>query len=237
MKLSNKISVAVASLAALAVCVSTASAQNTEKRMARVTSLAGEATYSSGSSEFRPLAVGTRLSDGDVVKTGTGSHVDIDLGDNVGVLQIVPRSTLGVQTLKITRTGAEPITETQLDLREGALFAKVNKLAKGSIYEIRTPKGIAGVRGTTLFLTADGQLTVGEGMAAIAYPNNGGVDTYIVKAGETVGPNDKPPRPAPGQVLRDIVEALRDATTHGIGRDLQPFVLPAPAGVGAGAGN
>jgi hypothetical protein len=118
------------------------------------------------------------------------------------------------------------VTETDLDLKSGALYFKVNRLAKAGRFEISTPKGIAGIRGTSGSMTADGQLTISEGMAGIAFPNNGGVDTFIVHEGETVGPTDRPPHAAPGQWLRDIVEALHDASTHGIGRDIRPFVPP-----------
>ena len=77
------------------------------------------------------------------------------------------------------------------------------------------------------YMNADGTLVIGEGMGGVSYPNgNGGAETFVLKGGEMVGPNDKPPHPAPGQYLRDIVEALRDAATHGIGQDLRPFVPP-----------
>jgi hypothetical protein len=202
------------------------SAQNAVKRTAHVSALAGKVVYSSGGGPFGPVAIGTKLEEGDEIKTAAGSHVDIDMGGNVGLVQVAPNSTFKITTNRTTDTPADKITETEVNLKSGAMYFKVNKLAKGSRYEITTPKGIAGIRGTSGYLTADGQLTIGDGMAGIAYPNNGGVDTFIVHAGETVGPNDRPPHPAPGQILRDIVEALRDAATHGIGHDLQPFVPP-----------
>lgn len=217
----------MASIAVTTLCVTfSASAQDARVRKASVTALAGDARYSSGGGAFVPLPVGTKLNEGDVIKTGGGSHVDIDLGDNVGVVQVAPNSTLTVRTIRSTHTAAENVTETDLNLGAGALYFKVNHLAKAGRFEISTPKGIAGIRGTAGSMTADGQLTISEGMAGVAYPNNGGVDTFIVHEGETVGPTDRPPHPAPGQWLRDIVEALRDAATHGIGRDIRPFVPP-----------
>ena len=203
-----------------------AAAQTATKREAQVLGLAGNVTYSAGGGEsFTPLYIGTKLREGDVIKTGGASHADITLGDNVGVVQVAPSSTFVVRTLTTTKTDAETITETDLDLKEGAVFFNVNKLAKASRFEITTPKGIAGIRGTSGSMTADGQLTVQEGMAGAAFPNTtGGVDTFIVNGGETVGPADKPPHAAPDQWLRDIVAALGDAATHGIGREFTPFV-------------
>jgi hypothetical protein len=226
MKLSLRLFLKVmASLAVTALLTFFASAQNASARETSVTALAGDARYSKGGGAFVPLSIGTKLSEGDVIKTGAGSHVDIDLGD-VGLMQLAPNSTFAVRSLKVTPTAADVVTETDLDLKSGAIYFKVNKLSKASRFEITTPKGIAGIRGSAGLMTADGQLTMTEGTAGIAYPNNGGVDTFIVHDGETVGPSDRPPHRASEEVLRDIAEALRDAATHGIGRDVQPFVPP-----------
>src|SRR5205085_1468494 len=143
-----------------------------------------------------PLYVGTKLQKGDVVKTGNASHCDVILGHNVGSVQLTPNSTLGVNDLIANRGAGETVTDTQLELNQGALYAKINKLNKASRLEIKTPKGIAGVRGTTLYLTAAGVLTVGEGTAGIAYMNNGSVQTFVLHDGETVAPGDTQPRPA-----------------------------------------
>jgi hypothetical protein len=228
MKLSSVFSSKAMALFGLAALFTTSVLAQTRAREATVMASAGDARYSAGGTgAFTPLALGTKLHEGDVIKTTAGSHVDIDLGNNVGLVQVAPNSTLGLQTMKVTPTQADQVTETDLDLKEGAIFFKTSKLAKASRYEIATPKGIAGVRGTSGYMNADGTLAVGEGLAGISYPNGGGgADTFVLKDGESVGPNDKPPHPAPGDLLRDIVEALRDAATHGIGHDIQPFVPP-----------
>lgn len=224
MKLSPGFSFKAMALAVAALVAIPVLAQNASTRVARVSALAGDVRYSTGGGAYVPVAIGTKLQEGDEIKTAAGSHVDIDMGDNVGMVQVAPNSVFKITTIRTTTTQAEKLTETELNLKSGAMYFKVNRLAKGSRYEISTPKGIAGIRGTSGYLTADGQLTIGEGMAGIAFPNNGGVDTFIVHDGETVGPNDKPPHAASSDVLRDIVDALRDATTHGIGHDIQPFV-------------
>ncbi len=227
MKLSSGILKALP-LVAAALFVTVSAHAQTQAREATVMALAGDARYSAGGSDsFKPVAIGTKLHEGDVVKTGGGSHLDLDMGNNVGVVQVAPNSTLALQTMKVTPTQADVVTETDLNLKEGAIYFKVNKLAKASRYEITTPKGIAGIRGTTGYVNADGTFVMGEGLGGVSYPNgNGGAETFVLHDGEMVGPNDKPPHAAPGQFLRDIVEALRDATTHGIGHDIQPFVPP-----------
>jgi hypothetical protein len=227
MKFSSKIYFRTLASLALSLVAATAMAQTTKDRIATVNALAGDARYSQKGGAYMPIAVGTKLREGDKVKTGVGSHVDIDIGGNVGIIQVAPQSELIIGKLTSTDSGSERLTETQLRVELGAIYAKINKLAKGSRYEIATPKGIAGIRGTAVYCTADCQLTVVDGYAGVAFINGGGApDTYRVLAGETVGPNDKPPHAAPGYLLRDIVEALRDASTHGIGYALPPYVPP-----------
>jgi len=228
MKLSPIMSLKATALLVLAAFFTASANAQTRAREASVLALAGDAQYSAGGTgNFTPVAVGTKLREGDVIKTSKGSHVDLDLGHNVGLLQAAPDTTLALKTMKVTETPADVVTETDLDLKEGAVFFKVNKLAKASRYEITTPKGIAGIRGTTGYMNADGTLVIHEGVGGVSYPNGGGgADTFVLRDGEMVGPNDRPPHPAPGSLLRDIVEALRDAATHGIGGPLQPFVPP-----------
>jgi hypothetical protein len=217
----------IVSFAAFSLAVFTAAAQTPVDRIAQVNALAGDARFSTKGGAFEPLAISTKLHPGDTIKTGAGSHVDIDLGGNVGIVQVAPQSTFVLDKLSTTEAGADRLTETQLKVETGAIYAKINKLAKGSRYEISTPKGIAGIRGSAAYVTADCQVTMLDGLAGVAFPTPAGpVNTFLVHAGETVGPNDFPPHSAPGYLLRDIVEALRDASTHGIGRDLRPFVPP-----------
>jgi len=224
MKLSHfyKATAFAACFAALQVM---AVAPNTIPNEIVVTAVGGDVSYSTGG-KFMPLPLGAHLHRGDVVKTGASSHADLQIGHRVGVVQVTPHSSLGIIDATVSDTTADQVSDTQLDLTSGAIYARVNKLSKASRYEIRTPRGVAGVRGTKLYLTANGDLTVAEGMAGIAYPNNGGVQTFVVKDGQSISPGDTAPHAAPGLLLRDIVDALRDAYTHGIGHAIQPFVPP-----------
>ena len=227
MKFTSKLWLQTLAALALFVVAFPALAQNTKERIAVFNAVAGDVRYSSKDGAWVPASIGTKLYAGDKVKTGAGSHADIDLGGNVGIVQVAAQSLFVIEKITSTDAGSERVTETQIAVNDGAIYAKINKLAKGSRYEIATPKGIAGIRGTAVYVTADGQVTVLDGQAAVAYPNgNGGVDTYLVKAGETVGPNDRPPHPATPDLLRSIVEALRDAATHGVGRETPLFVQP-----------
>lgn len=228
MKLSLVFSIkAIASVATVAFWTLSLHAQTAAPRAIRVTAIGGTASYSHAGGAFMPLTVGAKLGKGDVIKSGQGSHVDLDMGKNVGVVQVAPNSNFSIDESTATQTGTEVLTETQLSLSAGSIYAKINKLPKGSRFEITTPKGIAGLRGSAaaFFCSASGQLTMEEGEAGIAFGAN---DVELVHEGETVGPNDRPTHPTSGQSLRDIVEALRDAATHGLGQSIKSYVVSPP---------
>jgi hypothetical protein len=116
---------AIASLAVVALWTYGLQAQNASSRTVRVTGLAGSARYSHGGDAFVPLGLGTKLGKGDVIKTGAGSHVDLDMGGNVGVVQVAPSSTFSIDEVTATSTGTDVLTDTQLSLTSGAMYAKV----------------------------------------------------------------------------------------------------------------
>lgn len=212
-----------AALAALIAAFTFSTSANGAENHVLVTAVGGNVTYSTGGGAFVPVPVGTHLHKGDVIKTGPSSHADLEVGHNVGVIQITPETTFGITEATVTDTPADTVSASEFDLSTGAIYAKINKLSKASRYEIRTPKGIAGVRGTTIFLTSNGDLTVGEGTAGIAYFGGG---AFVLHDGQTISPGDNAPHPAPGQLLKEIIDSIWDATHHGIGRDLRPFVPP-----------
>ena len=115
---------------------------------AEVRAIKGTASYSTNGSPARPLKVGTVLRSGYTVKTGTNSTVDLFLGTSTGVIRIAESTTLTLDLLALTDTGADLKVEVQLDLPDGEMYFNVNKLSKPSRYEIKMPSGVAGIRGT-----------------------------------------------------------------------------------------
>ena len=72
-------------------------------------------------------------------------------------------SVLAIDRLSSMQTGAEPVTETQLDLRSGKIFGDVKKQSATSRFEVKIPNGVAGIRGTTFSVSADGVVAVSDG--------------------------------------------------------------------------
>src|SRR5258708_19969310 len=61
---------------------------------------------------------------------------------------------LGLDKLTTLQTGADRVTETQLDVKRGRITANVKKLSAASKYEIKFANGVAGVPGTVFDIQA-----------------------------------------------------------------------------------
>jgi hypothetical protein len=176
---------------------------------AKVVHIKGNARYSLGNDVWEPLKVGTVLRAGSVVQTENkpGVYVDLALygsqgagftGGNMGasrgayqpaaaqnMVRLLENSQLGIDKLSTMQTGAETVTDTQLDLKKGRVMGNVKKLSAASKYEVKLPNGVAGIRGTTYLLTTDGMVDVLDGSVVVAYNTANGVVTQVVSAGQS----------------------------------------------------
>ena len=71
------------------------------------------------------------------------------------VIRMESDTVLAIDKLLISNMGADAVSDTELDLRKGSIFGNVKKLSAASQFLIKTPNGIAGVRGTTFSLSVD----------------------------------------------------------------------------------
>ncbi len=180
---------------------STLAAQTVNQGAAKVVRLKGSARYKVGSGEWRPLKVGDIVRPGTLIQTAARSRVDFALGNGSApvaspvssqVLSYQPsaeqnlvrmweNTLLGVDKLTFTQTGADVVTETQLDLKAGHIFAVVKKMSAASKYEVKIPNGVAGIRGTAVDISAEGVVKVLSGSAVLAYVGpNGAVVTQVI---------------------------------------------------------
>jgi hypothetical protein len=191
-----------------------------EQNHAVVRGVRGSANYSSDrGANWKPLKVGATLRQNSVIRTAPGASVDLFLGDNGPVVRVTEDTTLGIDRLTIDRTGVEKIIETQLDLRNGRILGNVKHLAAASKYEVKTPQGVAGIRGTRYDIRADGTVTVVEGTVVVVYMVNNQPSTATVPAGRTAHPpvagGQVPVSATPAEVIRDINDQLRQAASGG----------------------
>jgi hypothetical protein len=181
--------------------VSTLAAQTVTQGAAKVVRVRGAARYSTGNNIWQPLKVGDVVKPGTVIQTAAKSSVDLALGDgSTPVVRPVPvempsymptaeqdmvriweNTVLGVDKMTSTETGADVVTETQLDLKAGHIFGMVKKMSAASKYEVKIPNGVAGIRGTTYDISAEGVVKVFVGSVVLAYVGpDGTVVTQVV---------------------------------------------------------
>ena len=106
------------------------------------------------------------------------------------VIRMEGNTILAIDKLQIGNTGVDAVSDTELDLRQGTIFGSVKKLSAESKYLIKTPNSIAGVRGTTFTMSANGDLTVISGSMVVSHTGpNGQVTTVVLGPGEQYDPN------------------------------------------------
>jgi hypothetical protein len=109
-------------------------------------------------------------------------------------VRIFENTVLGIDKLTVDQTGADVVTETQLDLKAGSIFGTVKKLSAASKYEVKIPNGVAGIRGTIYWMSADGVLRVLTGSVVYAYfAPDGKLATVTVEGGYEFNPRSGQP--------------------------------------------
>jgi len=239
MKLTNKL-LGLFVLVGFTLATATAMAAEAKERVAKVVRIKGAARYSTGNNIWQPLKVGVVLRSGAIVQTAKDSYVDITLGDGAfagpaasvksgppssaasalayrpqadqDLIRLWEDSVISIDKLAMAETGAEVITETQLDLRAGRVFGTTKKLSAGSRYEVKIPNGVAGIRGTTYTLSADGVVAVLSGSVVVAYTQpDGTVITQLVTPGNQFDAKTGKVTPIADFNQREMIRAAREA--------------------------
>ena len=125
---------------------------------------------------------GTGLSPGDLVITGENGVAVIRVSESS---QIKLRENTTVAVDDVAGVGS-------VELRQGGLFARAQRVATGRAFEVRTPTVVAGVRGTDFFVAygrtiedrPDLWLCVNSGSVEVSIPETG--DVTVVNEGEGV---------------------------------------------------
>jgi hypothetical protein len=194
------------SLLAVALWTSPLGAQ-TQPGKGVVRAIKGTATYSTDGVNFLPLKAGAVLPAGTTIKTGAESLVDIFLGNSAGVVRVVENSTLALDKLTLTDTGADTVVEVQMNLPEGTMMFNVNKLSAASKYEIKVPNGVAGIRGTRGRIGANGYIVLLDGTLIFVHVPAGGTPTpYTLVAPPPVyfSPLEGV-KPCPEDLIREVI--------------------------------
>jgi hypothetical protein len=181
----------------------------------------GAAEASEGGA-WKALSGGEQLAPGTVIRTANDSSVDLFLDQNGPLVRLTENTTLGLEKLNFENTGVDTVIETQLDLKSGRIVGVVKRLSATSKYEIKTPNGVAGIRGTDYVIAADGTVKVPKGQIVVVYVKaDGGVVTQVVNEGEKFNPATQKV-----EVMTSEEKAEAQAMANSLRGD-----IPQPAGI------
>ena len=134
----------------------------------QVRGLSGSATYSMTGGVAVVLRAGEAVPVGSLVKTDTGSAVDLAFSHNAGVVRLVQNSAVSIDKFAVnTATGGA--VEVQLYLMEGTMVGFEKNLSNTSRYQVKVLNGIADISGSKFRLSAQGYLVLLDGNAVFVY--------------------------------------------------------------------
>ncbi|MCU0786355.1 MAG: DUF11 domain-containing protein [Verrucomicrobia bacterium] len=209
-------------------------AQITNQGATEVTQIQGSARFASANNVWQPLQVGDSLTAGAVVQTTADSLVDLRLEgqdsnpadkegkchhekkDLYAALRLHENTFLALDKLASGSDGNIPVTDTQLDLRTGVLFAIFKPLSVQSKFEVKVPNGVVGVRqgGGHLMITAEGDVAILGGTAVAVYATDqGGQITVIVPDGQMFDQGTGTLTPLPKEVRKEMEREARQLLT------------------------
>jgi len=130
-----------------------ASASSSEKptwQQGIITFCSGQVQRKDGEN-WLALSIGQALNQADVVKTGAKSSVEIQFGQT-GIVHVAEQTTVVLQAITLKQS-----KQVDLELLEGAVTSKVNKLTGDDRYRVRTDLATCAVRGTKFSVTKHGK--------------------------------------------------------------------------------
>jgi hypothetical protein len=198
---------------------------------AEVRAIKGKAAYSVGGGPMQPLKVGMVLQSGTTLRTEAESAVDLFLGKSAGVVRMIESTTLALDQLAITDTGADTAVDVQLNLPDGTILGNVGKLSAASKYEIKVPSGVAGIRGTRYRISATSFIVLLNGTLVFVHvPPGQAAKPYTLSA--VAGPVYFSPLEGVQQAPQDVVNEVRQQFGQ-----MQPTTPPPPPGPGQRPGD
>ena len=129
-------------------------------------------------------------------------------------VRLTGETILKVDKLNVSDTGVDTVSDTELDLQKGAIFANVKKISGASQYLVKIPTGIAGVRGTFFYLNDKGVCKVLRHKVDLAlYGAGGAVNTYTVGEGDQFDPATGQITPLPQELIEILQQVFASSTT------------------------
>jgi hypothetical protein len=159
------------------------------------------------------------MKENSMIKTAGDGQADLFLGENGPVVRVRENAELGIDRLDLENTGIEKVIETKLDLKNGQILGSVKKMAAASKYEVKTPVGVAGIRGTEYSINSSGAVNVVSGTVVVVYVVNG----VVVPAVTVTGGNST--TPPVGNNVTPTISAISAQNISILGAEVTTLVI------------
>jgi len=246
----RKIQISVACAVALAfvgVATLKSAEEGSVQGKAIVKAVHGNVQYQSQSGGgWSELRVNTVLDAGAQIRTGPDSTADISVNGTSSAMRVEADTTVAISTMTRTDSSRDADSETLLDLQDGAILGNVKKISANSRYEIKTPHGVAGIRGTDYHILSklepDGRHRVtftsisGQVIASAVVDQGGPSVVKVLRDGEswTPGYGDVVQIPLYQlQLFQGEISSLEGAVSPGGGPSAPAPLLSSPFASGA----
>ena len=101
-----------------------------------------------------PVRPNMRFDAGVTIRTGANGTMDISVNGTSSAVRLTNNTTLQIPTMYYVGSVRDGDQTTMLNLVTGSVLGNVKKISANSRYEITTPHGVAGVRGTDFAVEA-----------------------------------------------------------------------------------
>jgi hypothetical protein len=172
-------------------------------------SVHGKCDYSQDGITFTELERRHLLNQGDIVRTGENSRMDLFFRRTGTTVRLQAGTELKIEKMTVTSQGGLPVEHTLLDLRTGRIFTVVRSVVAGSTFEIRNAAGRSVVEGSGVgryIITADGTHVTAQGSAIpIKVIAESGIT--IISAGQQFSSKDGKMLPVdPSLWVKDLIQ-------------------------------
>ncbi len=226
----------IACTLALVVLTASADAAAMKKSKAKAYGVRGDVQYRIADGPWMAVHNGDEFDGQTTIKTtGPDAVVNLKIAHNSSSVRVMPNSSMKIENLNFIG-GADGDSDTMLNLQSGTIVGSVEKLSRASHYEIRTPNGVAGIRGTDFAISveplADGTYRVtftcvtGEVIAAALVKGDVPI-TQVLNTGESWTPGAALNKTVP-ELLEFYKQAIADLLRGGDGTTIVPGTPSAP---------
>jgi FecR protein len=129
------------------------------------------------------------------------------------VIRMWGNTVLAVDKLTQFDTGVQTVSDTELDLRAGRIFFNVKKMSATSQFIIKIPNGVAGIRGSSGFIDANGDMAMHDGSAVLSIVVNGSPFTHVINGGSEFNPSTGNVAPIPQNIMDNLMTTLTSLIT------------------------